>query len=711
MRARQIKIIGWVGGGVLLVGIWLLFAPAKLGGSTTYSITSGISMEPLLHKNDLVLVRAQPAYKVGDVVLYNSPSLHRPVLHRIIEIQNGNYYFKGDNNNFIDPDQITQSELQGKLWLHMPVVGGILGWFGKPAHAAILATIVIIALVVTGTQIVKRRRRAAGLPVSLRHRLLVNRPEQKKTTKVNMGARAPSATETTQSSSSNQSSYFDGPLITLVLLGICVVLSLICLIVGFSRPARHLAPLPDAYKQTGAFSYTGLVKSPTIVYPAGVAKTGDPIFSGLIDAVKIHFRYQFKSELPHDIKGTVELRALLQSKTEDWQDLAVLKPTTSFTGDSVIVASEVSLKDLYNLIDSVSAQSGGTSFHYAGDIMPIVHITGTVNGKPVRNTFAPVLPFNIGHSVITLHPGAQNPPPGATYTPPSNAAAEAAVLNPSQPGSIPYPTANTVSVARFKIKVPTLRWGALLFAVLAVLIALLHSFLRRHQTSRTEDQIIADQFQDLIVPVTSLTTPPGVEIVTVRDFARLAELAQYLQRPILSVGGNNKQLFAVDDGTCRYVVHSAKKATTVAASVANRRSGTTKGARHLAWRSLIVRLAVAAVLLAIILSLVNTFTAGNTVPSSRVGRSVNARTAVQLRPNGCSTLSLTSIVFKAAGSSSNSTSNALIFGTSGVETLNDTGNNNCIVAGAGADRITTRTTSICIVGPTSGATYTNCTKK
>lgn len=80
-----------------------------------------------------------------------------------------------------------------------------------------------------------------------------------------------------------------------------------------------------------------------------------------------------------------------------------------------------------------------------------------------------------------------------------------------------------------------------------------------------------------------------------------------------------------------------------------------------------------------------------------------------LKFTSCSALNLTSIVYK-SGSSSNTISDALIIGTAGVETLHDTGNRNCIVGG-GADRITARATSTCTVGPTSSATYTNCTKK
>lgn len=178
MRSRRGRIIAAIVVAPVVLGLWVLFAPTQLAGSTTYSITSGISMQPLLYKNDLALVRAQSSYHVGNVVLYQSQVLHRPVLHRIILIQNGNYFFKGDNNGFVDPGYATQSELVGKLWLHTPEAGAVLGWFGKPLHAALLAGLAAMVLVLTGftaPQPRSRRRRGTTTHKGRVMRPMVNR--------------------------------------------------------------------------------------------------------------------------------------------------------------------------------------------------------------------------------------------------------------------------------------------------------------------------------------------------------------------------------------------------------------------------------------------------------------------------------------------------------------------------------------------------------
>ncbi len=67
---------------------------------------------------DFVLTKTVDAQDVqlGDIVTYRKADesgklTHYTVIHRIVEEQNGQYIFKGDNNDFYDapvnPDQIT----------------------------------------------------------------------------------------------------------------------------------------------------------------------------------------------------------------------------------------------------------------------------------------------------------------------------------------------------------------------------------------------------------------------------------------------------------------------------------------------------------------------------------------------------------------------------------------------------------------------------
>src|ERR1700730_1598195 len=345
MRSRPAKIVCSIVGGAIVLGMWVFFAPMKLGGSTTYSITSGISMQPLLHANDLAFVRAQSSYHVGEAVLYQSPVLHRPVLHRIILVQNGKYYFQGDNNNFVDPGYATRGELVVTLWFHVPKVGAVLGWFGAPFHAALLAGLATMLVVFAGFTTSRRRgRRRRGSARMAPHHAVA-------TSTGSPGRAAPSKTRTSRQGKSARrpTPYLEGPTWSLGALGVSLGLALLLVGVGFSQPVDRIAPLPGAYQQTGAFSYSATANAPNAVYAAGVVRTGDPVYPSLVDTVNLRFEYQFKSKLPHHIEGTVELRVLLLSQTDTWQELSTVLPITKFTGDKTSIASDLPLSGLYTL--------------------------------------------------------------------------------------------------------------------------------------------------------------------------------------------------------------------------------------------------------------------------------------------------------------------------------------------------------------------------
>ena len=124
---------------VLLLGAWLLLAPAELGGATRYVVVDGASMEPALSRGDLVVVRAGGEPAVGDVVLYRDPEMGVRVLHRVTDVENGRLILRGDANDFLDDAQPRPSEVIGSYWFSIPRVGSVLLWFAQPLHAALLA--------------------------------------------------------------------------------------------------------------------------------------------------------------------------------------------------------------------------------------------------------------------------------------------------------------------------------------------------------------------------------------------------------------------------------------------------------------------------------------------------------------------------------------------------------------------------------------------
>src|SRR5688572_7791531 len=130
----------------VLVPAWFFLAPPQLGGSTSYVVVTGNSMEPLLHADDLAVVRDAPHYAVGDVAAYDSEELDQLVLHRIVDLEEGSFVFQGDNNDFLDPERPADDELQGSLWVNVPKAGAFFRFMQGPIGIAFAAVLVLALL-------------------------------------------------------------------------------------------------------------------------------------------------------------------------------------------------------------------------------------------------------------------------------------------------------------------------------------------------------------------------------------------------------------------------------------------------------------------------------------------------------------------------------------------------------------------------------------
>src|SRR6185437_12083453 len=157
------------------------------------------------------------------VVGYHNAQLGRFVLHRIVGKIDGHYVFKGDNNSFLDAYHPTQAELVGRLWFHVPKVGGIFTWLHAPHHAGITVAIVAFLLLAGGGAGAARRRR--------------HRP-----------TRLPVATNPTL-----------GRALVSSAAPVALVFGLVTLI-AFSHSTTSTTDTPGAYVQQGAYGYSAHVQ-------------------------------------------------------------------------------------------------------------------------------------------------------------------------------------------------------------------------------------------------------------------------------------------------------------------------------------------------------------------------------------------------------------------------------------------------------------------
>lgn len=139
---------------VLTVLGWAVFLrPTFLGGSATYVVVAGESMEPVLHTGDLVVARRQDSYRVGDVVAFEVTAAESGggaiVIHRIVGGSGDEgWVLQGDNKDEPDFWRPTNEEISGKRWLLIPRAGHVLVLLRSPLVFALGASILVFLLVV-----------------------------------------------------------------------------------------------------------------------------------------------------------------------------------------------------------------------------------------------------------------------------------------------------------------------------------------------------------------------------------------------------------------------------------------------------------------------------------------------------------------------------------------------------------------------------------
>ncbi|WP_369298758.1 signal peptidase I [uncultured Neglectibacter sp.] len=137
---------------VLVLNLWLLVQQSVLHleapqvfGYSHYIVTTG-SMEPSLSPGDLILVKAQDEYKLGDVVTFHD-SQGATVTHRIMGTVSGQFITQGDANNTEDGDLLSPEKIVGKLQLVLPGAGSVIEFLRSPFG--------ILTLLVIGVLLIK----------------------------------------------------------------------------------------------------------------------------------------------------------------------------------------------------------------------------------------------------------------------------------------------------------------------------------------------------------------------------------------------------------------------------------------------------------------------------------------------------------------------------------------------------------------------------
>jgi signal peptidase I len=488
---------------VLFSAIWVAFAPIQVGGQAAYVIVNGNSMEPLYHRGDLVIIRAQPDYQVGDIVTYHHPQIG-PVIHRIIGRDVERFVFKGDHNDFIDPYQPVRSELIGTSWIFLPSVGNVLSQLRSPLYMAILAALAGVIIMAPSISIAKqptarkRGRRQAGPPSQRR-------------------------------SGGNH----EGLLMAFAVLA-CASIALA--VFAFTRPTSRDASDEITYQQTGTFGYSAV--APAGLFDSNTIRTGDPLFPQLTSEATFNFDYQLVADAPADLHGSYRLLAEV-SAANGWQRTIEIQPATAFSGDGFAASGVLHFAQVRALIDGFEHQTGLEHQQYTLAIVPDLAVEGTLAGQSLQDTFAPRMQFRLDQTLLQLV-GAS----GADKDP----------LKPSKPGLIKYTHVepNVITLLFLKLEVPLARWigiGGLGFALIGLLVLGLLMLRAGRPDQATQ---IRSKYGALLIDIAGGERLLGKRIVEVAAIGDLAKLAEKSGQMILHEVCSATHRYAVHDGGLMY---------------------------------------------------------------------------------------------------------------------------------------------------------------
>lgn len=505
-RRHSIRLGSWLVALALVGAAWFLFAPAQVGGRTSYAVIKGNSMEPGLHEGDLAIVRSRASYDVGDAVLFASETLGGAhVLHRIVAAEGGRFVTRGDNRTEDDPERFVEDTVVGGLWFTIPEVGSALEWVARPFHLAVAVFLLALVALAGGREVSKRRygrpvRPVAAVPV------VGGRPAGR---------------------------WY--PVLGSVLVAGLVAGALFAALaaLAWTRPASELEQVPDGYVHGGAFTYESAVP-PSTVYPEGLVSTGQAVFSELVDRVTFGFDYHFTSVERSSLRGSISLDAVL-SDTRGWTRSLVLAPSEPFEGGDARIEGVLDLRRLESVVERMRELTSSSDPVYSLSIAPRVDVAGYTGSTVIDTAFEPMLPLRYDGLSLRLDTQAGEEPP----------------LTPTADGTTAVTRETRVGFGALSIATGDARAFAAVGLVVALLLVAATALLLARRLRRSDVEVLHVRHGSRIIEA-QIRIPDGRWVSDVSDPASIGAIAAHYDRVILHAAEPGGDVYLVDDGVAVY---------------------------------------------------------------------------------------------------------------------------------------------------------------
>lgn len=74
---------------------------------------------------DMPIIKGSDEYHVGDIIVYSVSGIGAPIIHRVIDVKDGIYKTKGDNNagQNIYENSVVKEQIKGKVIFIIPKIG------------------------------------------------------------------------------------------------------------------------------------------------------------------------------------------------------------------------------------------------------------------------------------------------------------------------------------------------------------------------------------------------------------------------------------------------------------------------------------------------------------------------------------------------------------------------------------------------------------
>lgn len=514
---RQIKFSTFFLGFLLVTFsvAWILFLPIQFGGAAAYVIIDGNSMEPVYQTGDLVIVRREASYSVGDIVTYYNLDLKQNVIHRIVGIEADHYIFQGDHNAWLDDDQPTFDRLIGKAWLHLPGVGRWLSKLQTPVGItvlAVLALLIVLSLFFTNDRQM-RARRAKMLSGSRLVSFSFDFPQGDAAMR-KMGRQLEKLI-----------------FVFVVFLGVSLFLGL----TAFTRPETLEGSSVVEYVQIGRFSYQA--QAAPGVYDTSGPQTGDPVFLKAACQVDLNFVYSLAGQTFSGLEGEVALRAEIHD-LNGWVRSYPLAPVTRFSTATATVQATLDPCQIISNLREIEALTGVSRPFYTLLIVPEVKFSGEALGRPITDAFAPELQFYLDD--YQMYPVSEFP--------------EVDAFAPYQVGQMSFSNrqANQIQLPFFALEVSLARWLALAGLLLSLGLGALLVFLTLRELQTDPSIGISLRYGTLIVDVTQVSFDLRAKEIMVASFEDIVKLAERNSTAILHLRRLNEHEFLVEGNSVVY---------------------------------------------------------------------------------------------------------------------------------------------------------------